>query len=395
MSQNTDKHIDQNQTTQQDQSTTNNEKKQEDFCRAEHYTKLPTYNWLKDIPNTPNQSEIVEVRFKNTRKEYFHNINHLRLTEGDIVAVEASPGHDIGIVSLTGDLVWKKLKQNGISPEETEFKKIYRKAKETDIEKWREAAALEHQTMIKARKFAKELNLNMKIGDVEYQGDKTKAIFYYIAEERVDFRELIKVLADEFKIRIEMRQIGTRQESGRIGGIGSCGRELCCSMWISNFVSVTTNSARYQELSLNPQKLAGQCGKLKCCLNFELDCYLDAKKEFPDTSVELQTKQGTAYHQKTDIFRKILWYSLCKESSENLIPVTIDRVKEIIEINKNGESVESLVEVKETSKDGYSFENDVGQESADRFNKKSQNSKKKKNRRNKKKRKNKSNEKKR
>ena len=350
---------------------------------------------MKNIPNTPNQCEIIEVRFKNTRKEYFHDINHLRLTEGDIAAVEASPGHDIGIVSLTGELVWKKLRQNGISPEDTEFKKIYRKAKETDIEKWREAVAQEHQTMIKARKLAKELNLDMKIGDVEYQGDKTKAIFYYIAEERVDFRELIKVLADEFKIRIEMRQIGTRQESGRIGGIGSCGRELCCSMWISNFVSVTTNSARHQELSLNPQKLAGQCGKLKCCLNFELDCYLDAKKEFPDTSMELQTKQGTAYHQKTDIFRKILWYSFCKESSENLIPVTVDRVKEIIEINQNGESVESLVEVKESLKDGYTFENDVGQESADRFNKKSKNSKKKKSRRNKKKRKNKSNEKKR
>jgi cell fate regulator YaaT (PSP1 superfamily) len=249
--------------------------------------------------------------------------------------------------------------------------------------------------MIKARKLARELNLDMKIGDVEYQGDKTKAIFYYIAEERVDFRELIKVLAEEFKIRIEMRQIGTRQESGRIGGIGSCGRELCCSMWICNFVSVTTNSARHQELSLNPQKLAGQCGKLKCCLNFELDCYLDAKKEFPDTSEELHTKQGTAYHQKTDIFRKILWYSFNKECSENLIPVTVDRVKEIIEINRKGESVESLVEVKDSLSEDYGFENDVGQESADRFNKNYKNNKKRKSKRNKKRRKNKSNEKKR
>ncbi|MFW6101085.1 MAG: PSP1 domain-containing protein, partial [Bacteroidota bacterium] len=221
MSQDTDKNIDQNQSVQQEKSAQNNEQNREDFYQAEHYTKLPTYNWLKDIPDSQNQCDILEVRFKNTRKEYFHNINHIRLNEGDIVAVEASPGHDIGIVSLTGTLVWKKLKQHNLSPEDTEFKKIYRKAKEADVEKWREAVSLEHQTMIKARKHAKELNLNMKIGDVEYQGDKTKAIFYYIAEERVDFRELIKVLADEFKIRIEMRQIGTRQESGRIGGIGS------------------------------------------------------------------------------------------------------------------------------------------------------------------------------
>jgi len=397
MDQYTDKNIDQEQSIEQekDKSKDDHEKGHGEFCRAEHYTKLPTFNWLKDIPQAPNQTDIVEVRFKNTRKEFFQNINHIRLTEGDIVAVEASPGHDIGIVSLTGDLVWKKLRQNEISPEDTEFKKIYRKAKETDIEKWREAVALEHKTMIKARKLARDLNLDMKIGDVEYQGDKTKAIFYYIAEERVDFRELIKVLAEEFKIRIEMRQIGTRQESGRIGGIGSCGRELCCSMWICNFVSVTTNSARHQELSLNPQKLAGQCGKLKCCLNFELDCYLDAKKEFPDTSEELHTKQGTAYHQKTDIFRKILWYSFNKECSENLIPVTVDRVKEIIEINRKGESVESLVEVKESLSEDFGFENDVGQESADRFNKKYRNNKKRKSKRNKKRRKNKSNEKKR
>lgn len=392
MDSNTNKDIARNQFQQQGQCTQYT--CQRDFCNAEHYSKLSTYNWLKDIPDSPNQFHIVEVRFKNTRKEYFQNINNIPLHEGDIVAVEASPGHDIGIVSLTGELVWRKLKQNDITPEDTEFKKIYRKAKEADIEKWREAVALEQHTMIKARKFAKELNLNMKIGDVEYQGDKTKAIFYYIAEERVDFRELIKVLAEQFKIRIEMRQIGTRQESGRIGGIGSCGRELCCSKWISNFVSVTTNSARYQELTLNPQKLAGQCGKLKCCLNFELDSYMDAKKEFPDTSVELQTKQGTAYHQKTDIFKKILWYSFYKESSENLIPITVDRVKEIIEINQNGDCVESLVEAKDSLKEDYGFENDVGQESADRFNKKPKNNKKKKSRRNKKKKKTKSNEKK-
>jgi len=359
------------------------------FCRAEHYSKLPTRNWLKDIPITPMAGEVVEVRFKNTRKDYFHNINHLPLTEGDIIAVEASPGHDIGIVSLTGELVQKKLRQQTPHTETNELKKIYRKAKDTDIEKWRQAVALEHKTMIKARKIADDLNLDMKIGDVEYQGDKTKAIFYYIADERVDFRELIKILADEFKIRIEMRQIGTRQESGRIGGIGSCGRELCCSLWISNFVSVTTNAARHQELSLNPQKLAGQCGKLKCCLNYELDSYLDAKKDFPDTSVKLETEKGTAYHQKTDIFKQILWYSFSPDSSDNLTPVPVTRVKEVIELNKQGKKAENLAEPESTLQKGFSFENDVGQDSLDRFDKKKKptSSNQKKRRRNKKRKK--------
>ena len=359
------------------------------FCRPEHYNKLPVRNWLKDIPGTPLTPELVEVRFKNTRKDFFHNINRLNLVEGDVVAVEASPGHDIGIVSLSGDLVTKKLHQHEVSPEEGEFKKIYRKAKDTDIEKWRQAVELEHQTMIKARKIARDLNLDMKIGDVEYQGDKTKAIFYYIADERVDFRELIKILADEFKIRIEMRQIGTRQESGRIGGIGSCGRELCCSVWITNFISVTTNAARHQELSLNPQKLAGQCGKLKCCLNFELDSYLDAKKDFPDTSVQLETTKGTAYHQKTDIFKQILWYSFSPDSSENLTPVSVDRVKQIIEINRQGEKVDHLAQSSDITGQSYDFENDVGQDRLDRFDqkKKTRKSGNKKRRHNKKKRK--------
>jgi cell fate regulator YaaT (PSP1 superfamily) len=348
-----------------------------DFCKPEHYTKLPVRNWLKDIPGSQNSTDIVEIRFKNTRKEYFQNINHLRLNEGDIVAVEASPGHDIGIVSLTGELVLRKLEKDNISPQETEFKKIYRKAKDTDIEKWRQAVALEQKTMIKARQIARELKLDMKIGDVEYQGDKTKAIFYYIAEERVDFRELIKVLAEEFKIRIEMRQIGTRQESGRIGGIGSCGRELCCSSWITDFISVTTNAARHQELSLNPQKLAGQCGKLKCCLNYELDCYLDAKKDFPDTSVKLETKQGTAYFQKTDIFKKILWYTFNPESSENLIAVTVERVKEIIDLNNKNQKPDALNEIEISQNNNISFENDVGIGSVDRFEKKKKTGKKK------------------
>ncbi len=358
-----------------------------DFCKPEHYTKLPVRNWLKDIPESQSATDIVEIRFKNTRKEYFQNVNNLRLKEGDIVAVEASPGHDIGIVSLTGALVLRKLKRDNVSLEDTEFKKIYRKAKDTDIEKWRQAVALEQKTMIKAREIARNLNLNMKIGDVEYQGDKTKAIFYYIADERVDFRELIKVLAEHFKIRIEMRQIGTRQESGRIGGIGSCGRELCCASWITDFISVTTNAARHQELSLNPQKLAGQCGKLKCCLNYELDCYLDAKKDFPDTTINLETNQGTAYYQKTDIFKKMLWYTFNPDTSENLIPVTIERVKEIIIMNKNNQKPEMLNDVEINPQENISFENDVGMGSIDRFEKKKKTEKKrtKKNKRKKKK----------
>ncbi len=355
-----------------------------DFCKPEHYTKLNTINWLKNIPETPDSTNLVEIRFKNTRKEIFENINNLNLTEGDIVAVEASPGHDIGIVSMTGELVLRRLKQEDISPVDNEFKKIYRKAKSSDIEKWREAVSLEHTTMIKARKIADDLNLNMKIGDVEYQGDKTKAIFYYIAEERVDFRELIKILAEEFKIRIEMRQIGTRQESGRIGGIGSCGRELCCATWLTNFISVTTNAARHQELSLNPQKLAGQCGKLKCCLNYELDAYLDAKKNFPDTEIVLETKQGIAYYQKTDIFKKILWYSYSESASENLIPVTVERVKEIIEINKEGDKPETLVDEESSLNQSVGFKNDVGEDSIDRFEKKNTKENKKKTKKSKK-----------
>jgi len=245
--------------------------------------KLTSFDWLKDISKMQGFNEVAEIRFKNTRKAYYHNANQLPLEVGDIVAVEASPGHDIGIVSMIGQMVLYKMRTEGINYKEQEFKKIYRKAKQTDIEKWKEATSLEHKTMIKARQISSDLKLEMKIGDVEYQGDKTKAIFYYIADERVDFRELIKVLAEEFKIRIEMRQIGARQEAGRIGGIGACGRELCCSKWVTNFVSVTTNAARYQEVSLNPQKLAGQCSKLKCCLNYELDAYLDAQEDFPDT----------------------------------------------------------------------------------------------------------------
>jgi len=317
--------------------------------------KLEAYNWLQNIPSHPEDTELVEVRFKNTRKAYFRNQNQLRLNLGDIIAVEASPGHDIGIVSLTGELVVRQILKNNISPDSDELKKIYRKAKPVDIDKWKEAIALEHDTMIKSRTIADKLKLNMKIGDVEYQGDRTKAIFYYIADERVDFRELIKVLADEFKVRIEMKQIGARQEAGRIGGIGSCGRELCCSSWMSSFVSVTTSSARYQEISLNPQKLAGQCGKLKCCLNYEVHCYLDAQKDFPNKSAVLETEKGPAYHQKTDIFRQVMWYTYeqAEETATNLIPLSIERIQEIIRINKSGKKVADLVEVQKVQDIGF------------------------------------------
>ncbi len=333
--------------------------------------KLNVYDWLEDLPESVLCPNVVEVKFKNTRKGFYENVNHLKLKRGDVVAVEASPGHDIGIVSLTGDLVVEQMRKNRINPETYEAKKVYRKAKPVDIDKWHEAIALEHKTMIKARQISAELRLNMKIGDVEYQGDKTKAIFYYIADERVDFRQLIKVLADEFRIRVEMRQIGARQEAGRIGGIGPCGRELCCASWITNFVSVTTNSARYQDISLNPQKLAGQCSKLKCCLNFELDCYIDAQKDFPNTQIPLETKDGLAYHQKTDIFKRIMWYSFDKFSSINLVQVPVDRVKEIIRLNKKGIQVEVLVEeVKKPKEKTLDYKNVVGQDSLNRFDKK-------------------------
>jgi len=312
-------------------------------CSTRICSKLVVYDWLVDIPEGTQVNDIVEVRFKNTRKEFFRNINGINLNIGDVVAVEASPGHDIGTVSLTGQLVYAQMRKYKVSLD-TEFKKIYRKAKPADVEKWKSAVAQEPHTMLRARQIAEDLKLNMKIGDVEYQGDGTKAIFYYIADERVDFRELIKIFAEKFKIRIEMKQIGARQEAGRIGGIGSCGRELCCSTWITNFVSVTTVSAKLQELSLNPQKLAGQCGKLKCCLNYEFDSYVDAQKDFPDTSIVLETKKGKAYHQKTDIYKRIMWYSINENSSMSLVAVDIERVKAIIDLNKKGVLVDKLSE---------------------------------------------------
>jgi cell fate regulator YaaT (PSP1 superfamily) len=297
-------------------------------------------------------------------------VNELKLGRGDVVAVEASPGHDIGIVSLTGYLVLLQLKRNNIPLEGTEFRKIYRKAKPADVDKWKEAMALEFTTMIRSRKIAAGLKLEMKIGDVEYQGDGTKAIFYYIADDRVDFRELIKVLAEQLKVRIEMKQIGARQEAGRIGGIGSCGRELCCSTWITNFVSVTTNSARYQEVSLNPQKLAGQCGKLKCCLNYELSCYLDAQKDFPDTSIPLETEQGLVFHQKTDVFKRLMWYSSKKDMPSDIICLSVDKVLEVMAMNKRGEKVKKLESIENINIApiiDYQYQNAVDEKTLTRF----------------------------
>ena len=333
--------------------------------------KLDVYDWLSDLPRSFNTTDLVEVQFKNTRKGFYRNSNGLRLEKGDIVAVEASPGHDIGTVTLTGELVLLQMKKNNISPQTFEFKRIYRKAKALDIDKWKEARSQEHETMLEARLIAMDLNMNMKIGDVEYQGDGTKAIFYYIADERVDFRKLIKVLAERFRVRIEMRQIGARQEAGRIGGIGPCGRELCCSSWMSNFVSVTTQSARYQEISLNPQKLAGQCGKLKCCLNYELDAYLDAQSDFPDIAVPLETTDNVFYHFKTDIFKRIMWYSSEKGVPVNLVPLSVDRVKEIIRINKTNKQVKELQDSRQDNIAAVpDYHNVIEQESLTRFDEK-------------------------
>jgi len=324
-------------------------------CLSGGCNKLNVHNWLKDIPEDGSQTtNIVEIRFKNSRKAFFINVNNLKLETGDMVAVEASPGHDIGTVSLAGELVLKQLKKYELDPNSPDFKKIYRIAKPTDIEKWKEAIKLEYPVMVKAKKIVEQLKLDMKISDVEFQGDGTKAIFYYIADERVDFRELIKRFAEEFRIRIEMRQIGARQEAGRIGGIGPCGRELCCTNWITNFVSVSTSAARYQELSLNPQKLAGQCSKLKCCLNYELSGYMDATKDFPNTSIVLETIDGFAYHQKTDVYKRTMWYSFDKNNQINMVGIPVDRVKEIIALNKQGKKVEKLVdEIKVEPKMGF------------------------------------------
>ncbi len=340
--------------------------------------KLNVFDWLGNmsLPDGQKPCDLVEVRFKNSRKDFFKNTNNLSLNVGDVIAVESSPGHDIGIVSLTGELVRLQMKKKNINFDSEEVKKIYRKAKQQDIDKWREAQSLEVATMYKARTIALQLGLQMKLSDVEYQGDKSKAVFYYTADARVDFRELIKVLAEQFKVRIEMRQIGARQEAARLGAIGSCGRELCCSTWLTDFRTVSTSAARYQQLSLNPLKLAGQCGKLKCCLNYELDSYLDALKEFPNVeNKKLQTAKGEAFLQKTDIFRRTMWWSYTTEK-DVFIALSVQRVKEILAMNEKGEKPEDLTVMKEVSAvviKQPDFENVVGQDSLTRFDSKKNN----------------------
>ena len=311
------------------------------WCCQANANKLTTYDWLHDIPGTECATDYVEVIFKNTRKGYYINDSKILLKKGDIVAVESTPGHDIGMVSLTGKLVLFQMRKNNIR-EDTEIKRIYRIAKQSDMEKYNEAKAREHETMIHSRQIAEDLKLAMKIGDVEYQGDGNKAIFYYIADERVDFRQLIKVLAETFKVRIEMKQIGARQEAGRIGGIGPCGRELCCASWMTHFVSVATDAARFQDISMNPQKLAGQCAKLKCCFNYEVDVYVETQKRMPSRKISLETKTNTYYHFKTDIFKEEITYSTDKTLAVNLITIPSGRAFEVINLNKRGIKPDTL-----------------------------------------------------
>ena len=315
--------------------------------------QLNTYDWLADVPGNADTTDLVEVQFKHTRKGYYHNVNNLDLKKGDVVAVEASPGHDIGVVTLTGRLVKLQVKKANLKSAD-DIKRIYRIARPMDMEKFHEAKAREHKTMIESRQIAKGLGLDMKIGDVEYQGDGNKAIFYYIADERVDFRQLIKDLAAAFHVRIEMKQIGARQEAGRIGGTGSCGRELCCATWMKNFSSVSTNAARFQDISLNPQKLAGMCAKLKCCLNYEVDDYVEAGKRLPGKDIILQTQDADYHLFKSDILAGMVTYSTDKNIAANLETITAERAKQIIEMNRRGEKPVSLqdngrkpVEVKE------------------------------------------------
>ena len=330
--------------------------------------KLNCFDWLGNVPGKKNTFDMVEVQFKNTRKGYYKNVSNLNLKIGDIVAVEASPGHDVGRVSLTGKLVALQMKKANLRPD-AEIRRIFRKAKAADMEKFEAAKAKEYDTMIRSRQIAKDLKLDMKIGDVEYQGDGNKAIFYYIADERVDFRQLIKVLADVFHVRIEMKQIGARQEAGRIGGIGPCGRPLCCASWMTNFVSVATSAARYQDISLNPQKLAGQCAKLKCCLNYEVDTYVECVKQMPSKEIRLETKQHTYYLFKTDVFNKMLTYSTEKNAPADLVTIPAERAFAVIALNKRGVKPDNLSEGGDSEKTSSEFVDIVGQDSVTRFDK--------------------------
>lgn len=330
--------------------------------------QLNTYDWLADIPGNDELSEFVEVQFKNTRKDYYVNSNHLTLNKGDMVAVESSPGHDIGVVTLTGSLVPLQMKKIRLRSD-AGTKRVYRLAKDVDLQKFEEAKTREYETMIKSRQISKELGLDMKIGDVEYQGDGNKAIFYYIADQRVDFRQLIKVLAEEFRVRIEMKQIGARQEAGRIGGIGPCGRELCCATWMKNFVTVSTNVARQQDVSLNPQKLAGQCAKLKCCLNYEVSTYAEAASKLPPREMVLETSGAMYYYLKADILAGLVSYSTDKHLAENVVTISTERAQTVMKMNRNGQKPENLLE-EDTSKAAENVNLDLAiQESLTRFDK--------------------------
>ena len=330
--------------------------------------KLDSYNWLEDIDTLIGDQKFncVEVRFKNSRKDFFRIPDGLSVKYGDIVAVEASPGHDIGIVSLSGETARLQMLKKNKNPYSDDIKKIYRKARSMDIDKWMHARGLEKDTMVRTRRIVNNLQLEMKINDVEYQGDGTKAIFYYTAEDRVDFRQLIKILAEEFRVRIEMKQIGVRQESGRLGGIGPCGRELCCASWMSKFKSVSTISARTQNLSLNPQKLAGQCGKLKCCLNFEQEIYAEELEFFPDTHKNLLTKQGEAFYRKMDVLKGMMWYSYT-DKPDVFIALHRDAVQEIIDKNEKKIIPESLENFTYTEEETIQFDNVIGQDDLSRF----------------------------
>lgn len=342
---------------------------------SRHDSKLHVYDWLADVPGNDTDCDLVEIQFKNTRKGYYRNSNGLKLEKGDVVAVEASPGHDIGTVTMTGRLVPLQMRKN-LGKKEVDIKRVYRKVKPVDMEKYEEAKAKEHDTMIRSRQIAASLNLDMKIGDVEYQGDGNKAIFYYIADERVDFRQLIKVLAETFRVRIEMKQIGARQEAGRIGGIGPCGRELCCAAWMSNFISVSTSAARHQDLSLNPLKLAGQCAKLKCCLNYEVDSYVEAGKRIPSREMELETIDAVYYFFKAEILSGMVTYSTDKAFAANLVTISSRRAFEVINLNRKG--------IKPDKLDDNGSENEkksadlLEQESVTRFDQQKESKKKKK-----------------
>ncbi|MCD4736891.1 MAG: hypothetical protein K8R53_12675 [Bacteroidales bacterium] len=344
----------------------------ESYSSAEIYrnscAKLSVYDWLENInsPEIDIDTELIEVRFKNSKKDFFKAPKEMKLEIGDIVAVEASPGHDIGIVTLVGELVKQQMNKKNYKYAEIDLKRIYRRARSSDIEKWVSAVNKEVESVTKAKGIISDLELEMKLNDVEFQGDNTKAIFYYTAEERVDFRELIKIFAEAFKVRIEMKQIGARQEAARLGGIGSCGRELCCCTWLTNFRSVTTKNARIQQLSLNPQKLAGQCGKLKCCLNYENEIYLEALSKFPNPSTILETQKGEVEFQKADVFKKIIWYSYCDDNS-SMMSVSVENAWRIIGMNEKGKKPKSMEDFAEKKEQKTEYFNGLEEGDLTRF----------------------------